>query len=201
MRPRSRFLRPFYDVRAGVVLDGPKEQSPSFGWSWRTHEEWAMKRFILISGLVGLACGFGVAVTAGEHGASAHKVLVPSEFVWTEAKALPCGIQTAVLEGPLDKETPFTFRARIPDGCIIPPHWHSSAEHVAVLSGSFGLGFGTVFDKSALTTIPTGGMAIMQPKVQHFVLTQGETLIQVHGVGPWGITYVNAADDQRQRTQ
>ena len=71
----------------------------------------------------------------------------------------------------------------------------------STLSGSFGLGFGTAFDKSALTTIPTGGMAIMQPKVQHFVLTQGETLIQVHGVGPWGITYVNAADDPRQRTQ
>ena len=41
----------------------------------------------------------------------------------------------------------------------------------------------------------------MPPKVEHFVPTPGETIIQVHGIGPWGITYVNAADDPRQRTR
>ena len=70
-----------------------------------------------------------------------------------------------------------------------------------MLSGTLNLGFGSTFDKAKLTPIPAGGMAIMPPKVENFVLTQGETIIQVHGIGPWGITYVNAAEDPRQRTQ
>jgi hypothetical protein len=26
-----------------------------------------------------------------------------------------------------------------------------------------------------------------------------ETIVQVHGIGPWGITYVNEADDPRKK--
>ena len=160
-----------------------------------------MNRHILISALVGLASGLSAPVLAGEHGAAGHTLLLPNTLEWTDAKALPCGTKTAVLQGPLDKDKPFTFRAKLPDGCMIPAHWHSSAEHVTVLSGTLNLGFGSTFDEAKLTPIPAGGMAIMPPKVEHFVLTQGETIIQVHGIGPWGITYVNAADDPRQRTQ
>ena len=159
-----------------------------------------MRRHLLLSGVVGLACGLGAPVLAGEHGAAGHVLLLPDDLTWTDAKSLPCGAKMAILEGPLDKETPFTFRAKFPDGCIIPAHWHPSAEHVTVLSGTFSLGFGGTFDKTAVKPIPTGAMAIMQPKVNHFVLTQGETVVQVHGLGPWGITYVNPADDPRHRT-
>src|SRR5205823_4479554 len=34
--------------------------------------------------------------------------------------------------------------------------------------------------------------------MKHFVQVQGETVIQLHGVGPWQIVYVNPADDPRQ---
>jgi hypothetical protein len=33
--------------------------------------------------------------------------------------------------------------------------------------------------------------------MKHFAWTKGETIIQVHGVGPWGINYLNPADDPR----
>ena len=39
----------------------------------------------------------------------------------------------------------------------------------------------------------------MQPKTQHFLWTDQEALIQVYGVGPWAINYVNAADDPRKK--
>jgi hypothetical protein len=39
----------------------------------------------------------------------------------------------------------------------------------------------------------------MQPRAHHYALTQDEVIVQVHGVGPWGITYVNPADDPRKK--
>ena len=40
----------------------------------------------------------------------------------------------------------------------------------------------------------------MMPRgMRHFAWTKGETIIQVHGVGPFDINYVNAADDPRKK--
>jgi hypothetical protein len=39
----------------------------------------------------------------------------------------------------------------------------------------------------------------MQPKTHHFGWTAEETIVQLHGVGPWGVTYVNPADDPRNK--
>jgi hypothetical protein len=42
-------------------------------------------------------------------------------------------------------------------------------------------------------------MAIMQPKTNHFAWTKEETIVQVHGVDPWAVNYVNPADDPRKK--
>jgi len=34
-------------------------------------------------------------------------------------------------------------------------------------------------------------------RVGSIVVTHGETIVQVHGMGPWTITFVNATDDPR----
>ena len=33
----------------------------------------------------------------------------------------------------------------------------------------------------------------------HFAWTSGETIVQLHGTGPWGVTYLNPADDPRKQ--
>ena len=33
----------------------------------------------------------------------------------------------------------------------------------------------------------------------HFYWARGETSVQSHGIGPWGVTYVNPADDPRKK--
>jgi glycyl-tRNA synthetase alpha subunit len=40
----------------------------------------------------------------------------------------------------------------------------------------------------------------MQPMTRHFGFFNEETILQVHGVGPWAINYVNPADDPRKKT-
>jgi hypothetical protein len=39
----------------------------------------------------------------------------------------------------------------------------------------------------------------MEPKINHFGWTSEETVVQLSGMGPWGITYVNPADAPRQK--
>jgi len=64
-----------------------------------------------------------------------------------------------------------------------------------VISGTFHMGLGVKLDQSATKALSAGSVAIMQPKTHHFVWTNEATIVQVHGVGPWAITYLNPADD------
>ncbi len=39
----------------------------------------------------------------------------------------------------------------------------------------------------------------MPAGTHHFAWSEGETIVQVHSVGPWGVTYVDPADDPRKQ--
>lgn len=135
----------------------------------------------------------------GQHGGMMeHVIVTPSELQWTEApEGMPSGAQVAVMEGDPSKPGPYTVRVKMPDGYKIMPHWHPNIEHVTVVSGMFHMGMGDKFDQSAATTMPVSAFAYMQPQVHHYAWAQGETVVQLHGTGPWAITYVNPGDDPR----
>jgi quercetin dioxygenase-like cupin family protein len=122
----------------------------------------------------------------------------PEEIEWLPGPpSLPAGAHFAVLEGDPAKEGPFTMRVRLPDGFKIPPHTHPKTEHVTVISGTFNFGMGPTFDQSGSRALPAGTFGHWPAGMQHFAWAKGETVVQLHGVGPWGITYVNPADDPR----
>ena len=104
-----------------------------------------------------------------------------------------------MLEGNPAQEGPFTMRLRLPDGFQIQPHWHPAIEHVTVISGTFNLGTGERFDKSSGHALGAGSFAFMPPAMRHYAWATGETVLQVHGMGPWRINYVNPADDPRNK--
>jgi hypothetical protein len=128
-----------------------------------------------------------------------HMMVTPDELKWTDVPSLPAGAKVAVIEGPLSEAVPFTFRLKFPGNYELPAHWHPAIEHVTVISGLLNMGVGDKLDRSGTKPLSAGSAAIMQPKTNHFVWTNGETVLQVHGVGPWGITYVNPADDPRKK--
>lgn len=151
-------------------------------------------------GLVLILLAFtGWAATTTWSQSSDHQMVMPSDLEWVEAPGLPKGATVAVIEGPLDQAVPFTWRGKLPANYTIPPHWHPAVERVTVLSGALHMGFGDKFDKSKTMALGPGSMSIMQPKTTHFVWTDTEAVIQVHGTGPWGITYVNPDDDPRKK--
>src|SRR2546422_887676 len=147
-----------------------------------------------------------VALTIGCLGASpawaqaaAHTMVSPADLKWADVPSLPPGAKLAVIEGPLTEAVPFTFRLKFPANYQVPAHWHLAVERVTVISGTVNMGMGDKLDRQKTKALGPGSISIIQPKTNHFVWTKEETVVQLNGVGPWGITYVNAAADPRKK--
>lgn len=113
--------------------------------------------------------------------------------------ALPPGSKMAIIQGDPSKEGPFTMRAKLPANYKVPPHFHPDNETVTVLSGTFYAAMGDAFDASKTKAMAAGSFVMMPAKSPHFVYTKEETVIQVNARGPWTVTYVNPADDPRNK--
>jgi quercetin dioxygenase-like cupin family protein len=129
-----------------------------------------------------------------------HILLKSADIKWTDAPpSMPPGAQIAVIEGDLEKAEPFTFRLKLPANYKIAPHTHPAIEHVTVLSGTFYMGAGDKIDREKAVALTPGSFAAFQPGHSMFAWTGEETVVQVHGVGPWGINYINSPDDPRKK--
>jgi hypothetical protein len=107
---------------------------------------------------------------------------------------LPPGAQLAVLHGDPGKKGPFAMRLKMPDGYRIAPHWHSNDEELTVLSGTFVLAMGDKAGENA-HTMEIGAYHYLPGKMHHSAAARGETLIEIHGNGPFDLHYLDAADD------
>jgi hypothetical protein len=87
----------------------------------------------------------------------------------------------------------------MPAGYTIKPHWHPTDENVTVLSGTFSLGMGEKFDKATMKDLPAGGFALLPAEMRHYAVAKTAAVVQVHGQGPFALTYVNPADDPSKR--
>lgn len=136
---------------------------------------------------------------ASAQGHAGHTMVTPGELKWADVPSLPPGAKIATIEGTMNEAKPFTIRLKFPANYEIPAHSHPAIERVTVLSGTFNMGAGDKLDKQQTTALPSGSVAIMQPGTNHFAWTNEETIVQLNGTGPWGIKYVNAADDPRNK--
>jgi ketosteroid isomerase-like protein len=124
-----------------------------------------------------------------------HVMVPPSAIKFMDGPpGLPPGAQFAVVSGDPSQAQPFVIRARVPAGYRIAPHWHPTAENLTILSGTVALGMGEQFDQAAMTDLAAGGYATMPAEMRHYFLAKSAATFQVHGMGPFAITYVNPAD-------
>lgn len=100
-----------------------------------------------------------------------------------------------ILEGDSSKPEPFAIRLQIPAGTQIAAHWHPGLEHVTVISGTFHIGLGDKLDTMKGITLPPGSFMVLPPKTNHYAWAEEDCVIQLHGVSPWGLHYVNPAED------
>ena len=123
-----------------------------------------------------------------------------SDLTWIAGPpALPSGASMAVIEGSFNNPGPFTVRLKFPANYRIAAHWHPIKVSVTVISGTFIMGLGNKLDTKKGKMLPAGSIFQMPAKIHHFGWTSEETIIQIHGIGPWGVNYLNSADDPRKK--
>jgi quercetin dioxygenase-like cupin family protein len=141
--------------------------------------------------LVGLAT-----LAAADTGSDHHLLPGASDVKWgPPPPVFPAGMKFAVIEGDPASKGLVTVRLKMPAGYKIPPHWHPTDEHVTVLSGSLGIGMGDTLDTEHGQVLKVGGYAVAPADMHHYAWTTTGATVQVHMNGPFGITYVNPADD------
>jgi quercetin dioxygenase-like cupin family protein len=142
----------------------------------------------LLAGLIAIA----PTVRAQEKGAESHGIVRSSELKWTP---LIKGCDLAAVSGdPNGEGVPFVVRLRCTAGAVIPAHWHPTDENVTVLKGTFMAGMGDKFDASKLQLMNVGSFVDMPKDVRHFAQSKTDSIVQVHGVGPFKVNWVNPAD-------
>lgn len=77
------------------------------------------------------------------------------------------------------------------------PHTHPADEFITVLQGTWYMGLGKAFDSAALKPLPAGSFVKIPSGTPHFIYTENEAIIQVHGVGPVSLRFVSAQPDRR----
>jgi quercetin dioxygenase-like cupin family protein len=117
------------------------------------------------------------------------------DLQWGPAPAIfPPGAEMAVLQGNPGGADLFTVRLRFPNGYRIAPHTHPTDEHVTVISGGFLVGMGETVDAKAMMKLEAGGFVTAPANHAHYAEARGRTVVQVHAIGPFAMTYVNPAD-------
>jgi hypothetical protein len=156
-------------------------------------------RMILVCGAVALAPLVGAAVAQPSE-APPHSLVTAAELKWGEPPPVfQKGASFTVVSGDPGKTGTFVVRLKMPVGYKIAPHWHPADERVTVLSGTFALGMGDTFDKAAMKDLPAGGYALLPAAMRHFAMATTAATVQVEGLGPFALTYVNPADDPSKR--
>ncbi len=155
---------------------------------------------IALFSLLGLPlAALAVHGAAGEHATEARvSTVAGDQMQWGAAPpSLPRGAQAIALLGHPSKEGPFVLRLKFPAGFVVPPHCHSKDELVTVISGRFAITTGEKFDRAAQKALPSGSFFHLPAGTPHYAWAEVETVVQINGIGPFDVTYVDRKDDPR----
>ncbi len=147
------------------------------------------------AGVIGLAAiATGLYSQEKKEASESRKIVHFGDLKWTPVMK---GCDLAGVSGDLNADgAPFVLRIRCADGTKIPAHWHPADENLTVLKGTFLVAMGEAFDESKLQTMNVGNFLQMPKEMRHFALCKGETIVQVHGAGPFKVNWVNSAEVQ-----
>jgi quercetin dioxygenase-like cupin family protein len=112
--------------------------------------------------------------------------------------SLPSGAQMAVVSGNPGKKGMFTIELKMPADYAVPPHTHPTNEVVKVISGKLHYAMSDKLMAEA-KTLTAGHSVTMKAKMHHWVHAPAPATVQVSGMGPFQITYLDPKDDPRKK--
>lgn len=159
----------------------------------------------LASWLSALALCF-LTVEASAQGQFAPNRVPAAEIPWpdtstrVEGTGMRSGLQVVFIAGDGKSNALFTIMFKLPANTKIPPHAHPDMRSCFVLSGTFYFAYGAARDESLLQALPAGSHYTEPAGMNHFAETRDEPAIaECTAMGPTGTTFVNPADDPRNR--
>jgi anti-sigma factor ChrR (cupin superfamily) len=155
-----------------------------------------MNRVWNVFAVMAAAAAIAMTVSSQEkkENAEAHMIVHYGDLKWTPIMK---GCDLATVSGDSSADgAPFVVRLRCVDGAKIPAHWHPTDENVTVLKGTFLVGMEETFDESKLQPMNVGNFVSMPKEMRHYGMIKGETIVQVHGMGPFNVNWVNPSEVQ-----
>lgn len=144
-----------------------------------------------------------MAVPAAAQDTASDGVFAPvgdAELQWEpiQPPGFDPGMEIAAINGdPGEDGGAYTLRLRFEDGYRFPPHFHPKAENLTVLEGTLLFSMGEEADEERLETYSPGDFLYIAGEHPHFGGARGETVIQLHGEGPFDIIVVGSPEDTR----
>jgi quercetin dioxygenase-like cupin family protein len=128
------------------------------------------------------------------------------EFKWPQSQANQSGSamiqgqQVIFVVGDGKSKGLFSIVFKVPPNTKVQPHSHPEERSCFVLSGTWYFGYGTEWNEAQLKTLPVGSNYTEPAGRPHFAATKdGEVIQQCTAIGPTGTTFVNPADDPRNK--
>ncbi len=148
--------------------------------------------FCLVSAFV-LVVFVSIPVVAQPSDMTAHDEVAADdmEFADLQPPGFDPGMKLAAVHGdPAVADELYVIRLSFPDGYRFPAHYHPKAEYLTVLKGTFLLAMGREADESSLKQYAPGDFLHIPATHPHYGGAKGETVIQLHGAGPFEVLLV-----------
>ena len=128
------------------------------------------------------------------------------EIPWSKSvnnrpgSAMRPGLETVFVVGDGQQKALFSLVFKVPPNTAIQPHSHPDQRSCFVLSGLWYFAYGTARDETKLKTLPPGSNYTEPAGAAHFASTrEQEAIVECTAVGPTGTTFINPADDPRNK--
>lgn len=132
--------------------------------------------------------------------------ITSAEIPWSKSvsnqagSAMRPGLETVFVAGDAKQNNLYSLVFKVPPSTAIPPHSHPDDRSCFVLSGVWYFGYGSARSEAGLKALPPGSNYTEPAGTIHFAGTkEQETIVECTAVGPTGTTFVNPADDPRNK--
>lgn len=149
---------------------------------------------VMCVSMMGIGAALFSQTKNGATEANGHGIVRNTDLKWVPIMK---NCELAAVSGDSNAEgASYVLRIRCANGTKIPAHWHPFDENLTVLTGIFQVGMGETFDASKLQNLGPGSFTSIPKEMRHFAMCKGTSIVQVHGVGPFKINWVNPAEVQ-----
>ena len=140
-------------------------------------------RLFTVCALLSAAAGCATTESVGNIDPTIASYIEPKDIKWVPNAAGTA--ESAVLYGDPSKPGLYITRNKWKPGNMSRPHFHPNDRLIVVLSGTWWVGTGDVFDPNNTVPMRAGTQVTHYGKKIHYDGAKDEeTIIQIHGIGP-----------------